>query len=59
MKRRDLLAALGAKAAALATLRERASAAAGPNIRWAVSMFLWTSTQWGDRARFLSPTCST
>jgi sugar phosphate isomerase/epimerase len=50
MRRRDVLAALGAKAASLAALREQVSAAAGPNIRWAVSMFLWTSTQWGDRA---------
>src|SRR5437879_13489835 len=49
MKRRELLAVLGAKAAALALLRERAAAAAGPNIKWAVSMFLWTSTQWPDR----------
>src|SRR5437868_9333368 len=50
MKRRELLAVLGAKAAALALLRERATAAAGPNLKWAVSMFLWTSTQWPDRA---------
>ena len=50
MTRRDLLAALGAKAAVLASLREQAAAAAGPNIQWAVSMFLWTSTQWGDSA---------
>src|SRR5947209_581453 len=49
MKRRHLLAALTAKAAALALLRERAEAA-GPNLKWAASMFLWTSTQWGDRA---------
>jgi inosose dehydratase len=50
MRRRELLAALGAQAASLALLRDRAAAAAGPNIKWAVSMFLWTSTQWGDRA---------
>ena len=50
MKRRDLLAALAAKAAALAAFREKAIAAGAPNIRWAVSMFLWTSTQWGDHA---------
>src|SRR5947207_3563678 len=50
MTRRDLLRALGAKAAVLASLREQAGAAAGPNIKWAVSMFLWTSTQWGDHA---------
>src|SRR5438477_13174589 len=50
MKRRELLAILGAKATALALLRERAEAAAGPNLKWAVSMFLWTSTQWPDRA---------
>ena len=45
-----MLSSLAAKAAVLAALRERAAAAGGPNIRWAVSMFLWTSTQWGDRA---------
>ena len=50
MRRRDLLAVLGAKAAALALLRERAEAATGPNLKWAASMFLWTSTQWADRA---------
>jgi inosose dehydratase len=50
MRRRDLLAALGARAAALAAFREKAEAASGPNLKWAVSMFLWTSTQWGDRA---------
>src|SRR6266849_10210851 len=50
MKRRELLAILGVQAAALALLLERAEAAAGPNLKWAVSMFLWTSTQWPDRA---------
>ena len=50
MRRRDLLAALGARAAALAAFRESAEAAGGSNLKWAVSMFLWTSTQWGDRA---------
>jgi len=50
MTRRALLSALGARAAALAVLRERAVAAAEPNLKWAVSMFLWTSTQWGDHA---------
>src|SRR5579862_7048053 len=50
MRRRDLLAALAARAAALAALRETALAAGAPNIHWAVSMFLWTSTQWGDHA---------
>jgi len=49
MTRREVLRALGAKAAALAAVRERAAVAAGPNIKWAVSMFLWTSTQWPDR----------
>jgi len=36
----------------LTGLRERAeafSSVAGPNIKWAVSSFLWTSTQWGDQ----------
>src|SRR5579872_7092895 len=50
MTRRALLSALGARAALLASTRERAAAAVGPNLKWAVSMFLWTSTQWGDRA---------
>jgi inosose dehydratase len=50
MTRRQLLAALGARAAALGGLCERSAAFAGPNIRWAVSMFLWTSTQWPERA---------
>ena len=50
MRRRDLLAALGAQAARLALIREQTASAAGPNIKWAVSMFLWTSTQWPDRA---------
>jgi inosose dehydratase len=49
MTRREVLRALGAKAAALAAVRERAAAAAGPNIKWAVGMFLWASTQWPDR----------
>ena len=49
MTRRQLLRTLSAQAAALGALRDRASAAAGPNIKWAVSMFLWTSTQWPDR----------
>ncbi len=50
MKRRDFLMAT---AASLAALRERIEAAAPPdtkNIRWAVSMFLWTSTQWTETA---------
>src|SRR5260370_29776447 len=50
MKRRELLAVLGAKDVAVELHRKRATAAAGPNIRWAVSMFLWPSTQWPDRA---------
>ncbi|MGH9657240.1 MAG: sugar phosphate isomerase/epimerase family protein [Bryobacteraceae bacterium] len=47
MTRRKTLATM---AAALGSLRERLEAAAEPdrNIRWAVSMFLWTSTQWKD-----------
>jgi inosose dehydratase len=43
-------------AAALGSLRERleAQSAGDRNIRWAVSMFLWTSTQWREdgSARF-------
>jgi sugar phosphate isomerase/epimerase len=50
MTRRELLAALASNAATLASFRGRASAAAGPNIHWAVSMGLWTTTQWPDRA---------
>ncbi len=49
MTQREVLRALGAEAAVLAAVRERAAVAAGPNIKWAVSMFLWTSTQWPDR----------
>src|SRR5581483_7752338 len=47
MRRREWL---GAMAAGLAALRERAAAqaAGAPNLRWAVSSFLWTSTQWPD-----------
>src|SRR5262252_5062026 len=48
MTRREMLRAIGAKAAMLAAVRDRALAVAGPNIKWAVSMFLWTSTQWQD-----------
>src|ERR1700740_1995513 len=50
MTRRQMLTSLALRAASLASLRETAMAASGPNIRWAVSMFLWTSTQWGDHA---------
>src|SRR5580700_5276468 len=50
MTRREMLASLAVRAASLSALLESARAAPGPNIRWAVSMFLWTSTQWGDRA---------
>jgi sugar phosphate isomerase/epimerase len=50
MTRRELLAVLGSQAASLGILRQNLEAFAGPNIRWAVSMFLWTSTQWPDRA---------
>jgi inosose dehydratase len=50
MKRREFLAASGSM---LAAFRERLGAAGlvgERNIRWAVSMFLWTSTQWQDDA---------
>ena len=50
MTRRQLLAGLSAQAASLGILRQNLEALAGPNIRWAVSMFLWTSTQWPERA---------
>src|SRR6185369_4296792 len=49
MTRRQLLACLSAKAASLGIVRQNLEAFAGPNIKWAVSMFLWTSTQWPDR----------
>ena len=40
---------MAASAAALAVIRDRAEAAGGrPNIKWCVSSFLWTSTQWAD-----------
>ena len=48
MKRRKMLSAM---AAALAGLRESVEplcGAARPNIKWCVSSFLWTSTQWPD-----------
>ena len=48
MKRREFLIAVGG---ALGALREQAAAAypeSGRNIKWAVSSFLWTSTQWPD-----------
>src|SRR5687767_5171282 len=49
MRRREFIA--GA-AASLAAFRERAEALAAdtrPNIKWCVSSFLWTSTQWPDK----------
>ena len=49
MKRREFTAAM---AASLAALRERAEAKTAsirPNIKWCVSSFLWTSTQWPDK----------
>ncbi|MCP5112115.1 MAG: TIM barrel protein, partial [bacterium] len=53
MRRREFLAVAAAN---LGALRERLAAQTGGdrNIRWAVSMFLWTSTQWKDdgSARF-------
>jgi inosose dehydratase len=49
MKRRKFVAAM---AASLSALRERAEAMypdSRPNIKWCVSSFLWTSTQWADK----------
>ncbi len=49
MKRREFVAAM---AASLGSLRERAEAlypGSRPNIKWCVSSFLWTSTQWPDK----------
>jgi len=48
MRRRTLL--LSAAAAQLGALRDRLAAqtSGDRNLKWAVSMFLWTSTQWKD-----------
>src|SRR6185295_12023573 len=49
MRRREILIAM---AGTLGALRERVEAAGGtnrPNIKWCVSSFLWTSTQWPDK----------
>ncbi|HZO56347.1 MAG TPA: sugar phosphate isomerase/epimerase [Bryobacteraceae bacterium] len=47
MRRREALSTI---AATLGSLRDRAAALAvdRPNIKWCVSSFLWTSTQWPD-----------
>jgi sugar phosphate isomerase/epimerase len=54
MQRRQFLAAAGAALAGLRRRVEAAQGADGRNLRWAVSMFLWTSTVWGEgsSARF-------
>src|ERR1043165_4246740 len=47
MRRREMRSGV---ALSLGALRERTAAwyAGRPNIRWCVSSFLWTSTQWPD-----------
>ena len=48
MRRREILCAM---AGTLGALRDRVEAAGGanrPHIKWCVSSFLWTSTQWPD-----------
>src|SRR5207245_434556 len=50
MQRREFLATVSASLGALHDRIEAATPAGATKIKWAVSMFLWTSTQWGDRA---------
>lgn len=54
MDRREFLAAAGTSLAGLRARLEASGAAQDRNIKWAVSMFLWTSTIWGEQspARF-------
>jgi len=54
MDRRKFLAAAGTSLAGLRARLEASGAARDRNIKWAVSMFLWTSTIWGEQspARF-------
>src|SRR5882672_2444097 len=48
MKRRAFLSAAAASLAALRNHVEAFYATGRPNIKWCVSSFLWTSTQWPD-----------
>src|SRR5262245_25636338 len=48
MKRREFVAALASLLAAQRQRAEAMFAASRPHIRWCVSSFLWTSTQWPD-----------
>ena len=49
MKRRAFLSAAAASLAALRNNVEAFYAPGRPNIKWCVSSFLWTSTQWPDK----------
>ena len=48
MNRRQMLSIMAASLAGLRRRAEQLYAASRPNIRWCVSSFLWTSTQWQD-----------
>jgi sugar phosphate isomerase/epimerase len=49
MKRREFVSAAAASLAALRKRVEALGAPSRPNIKWCVSSFLWTSTQWADK----------
>src|SRR4026207_1216502 len=49
MRRREFMAGLAASLAALRERGEAMTASLRPNIKWCVSSFLWTSTQWPDK----------
>jgi Beta-lactamase len=49
MRRREFTAAMAASLAALRERGEAMTASLRPNIKWCVSSFLWTSTQWPDK----------
>lgn len=46
MRRRELLATMAATLGGIQDRLQASPASDDPNLRWAVSMFLWTSTQW-------------
>jgi sugar phosphate isomerase/epimerase len=50
LHRREFLATTSATLGALRGRIEAAQPAGERNLKWAVSMFLWTSTQWGNQA---------
>ena len=49
MRRREFMAGMAASLAALRERGEAMTASLRPNIKWCVSSFLWTSTQWPDK----------